>query len=125
MPHHRRVTAQSTTSSIPHPDLIQAVLDGKTVQVTPNEDGWTDMEPSVAIQTLVRSAPGLRFRLKPKAVVSWLPVIRQQEGVAVGNVYVDRDRIPRELPAGPVVKLIRLELDPNTLEPVSVSAEAP
>ena len=114
-----------TTPNIPHADLIQAVLDGKTVQVTPNEDGWTDMEPSIAIQTLIRSAPGLKFRLKPKSVVSWLPVVKQKEGVAVGNVYVDRDRVPRELPAGPVVKLIRLELDPNTFEPVSATAEQP
>jgi hypothetical protein len=124
MTHHRQVSAPNNPP-IPHADLIQAVLDGKTVQVTPNEDGWTDMEPSIAIQTLVRSAPGLKFRLKPKAVVNWLPVVKQKEGVAVGNVYLDRDRVPRELPAGPVVKLIRLELDPNTLEPTSVTAEQP
>ncbi|HEY1230321.1 MAG TPA: hypothetical protein VGF26_23680 [Ramlibacter sp.] len=101
------------------------MLDGRTVQVTPNDDGWTDMDPSIAIQTLVRAAPGLKFRLKPRAVVSWLPVVRQKEGVAVGNVYVDRDRVPRELPSGPVVKLIRLELDPNTCEMVSATAEQP
>ena len=113
------------TSPIPHADLVQAVLDGQTVQVTPGEDGWTDMDPAIAIQTLVRAAPGLKFRLKPRSLVSWLPVVKQKEGVAVGNVYVDRDRVPRELPSGPVVKLIRLELDPNTLEPMGVSAEQP
>ncbi|HZY20230.1 MAG TPA: hypothetical protein VFE82_17300 [Ramlibacter sp.] len=110
---------------IPNADLIQAVLDGKVVQVTPNEDGWTDMEPGAAIVTLVRAAPGLRFRVKPRAVVNWLPVVRHEsEGAALGNVYVDRGLIPRELPSGPVVKVIRLELDPNTLEPVSVRTES-
>ena len=36
-------------------EMIQAVLNGQVIQVTPNEgDGWTDMDPSVAITTLVR-----------------------------------------------------------------------
>lgn len=110
--------------NIPNADLIRAVLDGQVVQVTPNEDGWTDMDPAVAVATLVRSAPGLKFRLKPRSLVEWLPVYRGKDGRAgLGNVYVDRSRVPRELPAGPVVKVIRLELDADTLEPVSVTAE--
>ena len=113
--------------NIPNPELIQAVLHGQVVQVTPNNDeGWTDMDPSIAVATLVRNAPGLRFRLKPKMLVSWLPIYRHaQNGAGIGNVYVDRDRVPRELPAGPVVKFIRLELDAQTLEPVSVTTESP
>jgi hypothetical protein len=110
--------------NIPNAELIRAVLDGQIVQVTPNEDGWTDMDPSIAVATLVRAAPGLKFRLKPNSIVHWLPVYRHKDGAAgLGNVYVDRNRIPRELPAGPVVKLIRLELDAETLEPISASAE--
>lgn len=108
---------------IPNAELIRAVLDGQVVQVTPNEDGWTDMDPTVAVATLVRAAPGLKFRLKPRSLVQWLPVYRGKEGAGLGNVYVDRSRIPRDLPAGPVVKVLRLELDAETLEPVSVSAE--
>jgi len=112
--------------NIPNADLIRAVLEGQVVQVTPNEDGWTDMDPSVAIATLVRAAPGLKFRLKPRSLVHWLPVYRDgARGAGVGNVYVDRGKVPRELPAGPVVKLIRLELDADTLEPVSVTTELP
>ncbi|TFZ07660.1 hypothetical protein [Ramlibacter humi] len=112
-----------TLKDIPNADLIRAVLDGQVVQVTPNDDGWTDMDPAVAVATLVRGAPGLKFRLKPRSLVHWLPVYRGKDGVGVGNVYLDRSRIPRELPAGPVVKVIRLELDAGTLEPLSVTAE--
>jgi hypothetical protein len=109
---------------VPNAELIRAVLDGQVVQVTPNEDGWTDMDPTVAVATLVRAAPGLKFRLKPRSVVQWLPVYRSgKDGAGLGNVYVERSRIPRELPAGPVVKVIRLELDAESLEPVSVTAE--
>jgi hypothetical protein len=111
---------------VPNAELIRAVLDGQVVQVTPNDDGWTDMEPSVAVATLVRSAPGLKFRLKPRTLVHWLPVVRHaKNGPGLGNVYVDRDRVPRELPSGQVVRLIRLELDPNTLEPLGVTTEEP
>ncbi len=111
--------------NIPNAELIQAVLNGQVVQVTPNEDdGWTDMDPSVAVTTLVRAAPGLKFRLKPQTLVHWLPVYRhERDGAGIGNVYVDRSRVPRELPAGPVVKLLRLELDAETLEPISVTSE--
>ncbi|TFZ06103.1 hypothetical protein EZ313_05510 [Ramlibacter henchirensis] len=110
-------------TNVPNADLIRAVLDGQVVQVTPNEDGWTDMDPSVAVATLVRAAPGLKFRLKPRTIVEWLPVFKGKDGAGLGNVYVDRSRIPRELPAGPVVKVIRLELDAESLEPLSATAE--
>jgi hypothetical protein len=110
-------------TNVPNADLIRAVLDGQVVQVTPNEDGWTDMDPSVAVATLVRAAPGLKFRLKPRTIVEWLPVFKGKDGAGLGNVYVDRSRIPRELPAGPVVKVIRLEVDAESLEPLSVTAE--
>lgn len=112
-----------TSKDIPNADLIRAVLDGQVVQVTPNDDGWNDMDPAVAVATLVRSAPGLKFRLKPRSLVHWLPVYRGKEGIGVGNVYLERSRIPRELPAGPVVRVIRLELDLATLEAVSATAE--
>ena len=109
--------------NIPNAELIRALLDGQVVQVTPNEDGWTDMDPTVAVATLVRAAPGLKFRLKPRSLVQYLPVYRGKDGAGLGNVYVDRNRIPRELPAGPVLKVLRIELDAGTLEPVSVRAE--
>lgn len=119
-------TPDPVNAKIPNADLIQAVLDGQVVQVTPNEDGWTDMDPAVAVATLVRSAPGLKFRLKPRSLVHWLPVYRDDRtGAGIGNVYIDRERVPRELPAGKVVKLIRLELDADTLEPLSVTGELP
>ena len=109
--------------NIPNAELIRAVLDGQVVQVTPNDDGWTDMDPAVAVATLVRSAPGLKFRLKPHSIVEWIPIYRGKDGAGLGNLYVDRSRIPRDLPAGPVVKVIRLELDAQSLEPVSVTSE--
>ncbi|HYF19032.1 MAG TPA: hypothetical protein VEA40_14275 [Ramlibacter sp.] len=111
--------------NIPNAELIRAVLDGQVVQVTPNDDGWTDMDPAVAVATLVRAAPGLRFRLKPRTSVNWLPVYRGEEGPMLGNVYIDRDRVPRQLPAGPVLRILRVELDPDTLEPLAVTSEAP
>jgi hypothetical protein len=112
---------------IPNAELIRAVLDGQVVQVTPGDDaGWTDMDPGVAVATLVRAAPGLRFRLKPRSLVHWLPVVRNSHGeTSLGNVYVDRKLVPRALPAGEVVRLLRIELDAGTLEPVSVTTEVP
>ncbi|HYD76031.1 hypothetical protein [Ramlibacter sp.] len=119
------MNASPVKPNIPNAELIQAVLNGQVVQVTPNDDdGWTDMDPTVAVATLVRSAPGLKFRIKPQTLVHWLPVYRNaREGAGIGNVYVDRSRVPRELPAGPVVKLLRLELDSESLEPISVTSE--
>lgn len=113
--------------SIPNAELIQAVLDGHTVQVSTGDSGhWTDMDPHVAVTTLVRAAPGLRFRRRPQALVAWLPIYRhEKEGVGIGNVYLDRSHVPRELPAGPVVRLLRLELDAQTLDSVSAVCEAP
>lgn len=117
---------EALSPSVPNAELIRAVLDGEVVQVTPNDDGWTDMDPSVAVATLVRAAPGLKFRRKPRPVVSWLPVVRHpREGPLLGNVYADRGQVPRELPSGPVARLLRIELDPATLEPLSVRTEAP
>lgn len=114
-------------ASIPNAELIRAVLDGQVVQVTPNEDGWTDMDPGVAVATLVRAAPGLRFRLKPRPLVRWLPLARQPgEGtVEVGPVYSDPSEVPADLGRAPVERLLRLEIDPVTLEPVSVRSERP
>jgi hypothetical protein len=113
--------------SIPNAELIQAVLDGHTVQVSTGDSGhWTDMDPNVAVTTLVRAAPGLRFRRKPQALVAWLPVYRtDQEGTGIGNVYLDRSHVPRELPAGPVVRLLSLELDAQTLDSVTAAIETP
>ena len=113
--------------SIPNAELIQAVLDGHVVQVTTGDAGhWTDMDPNVAVTTLVRAAPGLRFRRKPHALVAWLPVYRNdKDGVGIGNVYLDRSHVPRELPTGPVVRLLRLELDAQTLDSVTAVSEAP
>jgi hypothetical protein len=114
------------SSTIPNAELIQAVLDGHVVQVTPGDGHWTDMDPNVAVATLVRAAPGLRFRRKPQALVAWVPIYRhEKEGVGLGNVYLDRAHVPRELPTGPVVRLVRLELDPNTLDAVTAVSEAP
>ena len=112
--------------NVPNAELIQAVLNGEVVQVTPNDDGWSDMDPTVAVATLVRAAPGLKFRIKPRSLVHWLPVYRhEREGAGLGNVYLDRERVPRQLPAGPVVKLLRVELDADTLEPLSLTSEEP
>lgn len=110
---------------IPNADLIRAVLDGQVVQVTPNDDGWTDMDPTVAVATLVRAAPGLKFRLKPRSLVHWLPVVKDKHhNATLGNVYVDRKQVPKALPSGEVVRLVRLEIDADSLEPVSVTSEA-
>ena len=117
--------AQALATTVPNAELIQAVLDGQIVQVTPNEDGWTDMDPGVAIATLVRAAPGLRFRRKPQPVVRWLPLARTPgDGtVEVGPVYADTSEVPADLGGVPVLRLLRLELDPLTLEPLSVRCE--
>ena len=121
-----RTISGMATPSIPNAELIQAVLDGHVVQVTPGDGHWTDMDPGVAVATLVRAAPGLRFRRKPETLVAWLPIYRHEtNGLGIGNVYLDRTHVPRELPTGPVVRLVRLELDPQTLESVTALSEPP
>ncbi len=113
-------------ASIPNADLIQAVLDGQVVQVSPGGDhAWTDMDPAVAVTTLVRAAPGLRFRLRPRAVVAWIPLVRTPEGLVPGAPVPSRDDIPQQLPEGPVVRVLRLAFDAFSGEPSGVAAEDP
>ena len=111
------------TKDIPNADLIRAVLDGQVVQVTPGgENAWTDMDPAIAVSTLVRAAAGLRFRLRPRSVVAWIPLLRTPEGLVPGTPVPTREEIPAHLPEGPVARVLRLEFDAYTGEPAGVRA---
>ncbi|MBK0391885.1 hypothetical protein [Ramlibacter algicola] len=111
------------TKDIPNADLIRAVLDGQVVQVTPGGDhAWTDMDPAIAVSTLVRAASGLRFRLKPRSVIAWIPLLRTPEGLVPGAPVPTREEIPAHLPEGPVARVLRLEFDAYSGEPAGVRA---
>jgi hypothetical protein len=114
--HYRRVP-----DPVPNADLIRAVLEGQVVQVSPGGDTWTDMDPAIAVATLVRAASGLRFRLKPHSVVAWIPLVRTSHGLVPGAPVPTREEIPARLPEGPVARVLRLEFDAYSGEPAGVT----
>jgi hypothetical protein len=108
----------SQPEPIPHADLIRAVLDGKTVQW--EEDGqWLSYKSGDdAICDLVRNPSRFGYRLKPEPVVSWHAVF--------SNGFVEQGyAAKREIPDCACRKVLRLELDPDTLDVLSARAEAP
>lgn len=116
--------------TVPQADLIRAVLDGKPVQwqrVDHPEDAWADMpSPAGTLVALVMSRDR-RFRLKPESVVRWGVVYRAEDfpgTICIVHVYFEADA--REDAKGKQsAKVLRIELDPDTLDVISATTEAP
>jgi hypothetical protein len=120
---------------IPHADLIRAVLDGKVVQFKNTAD-WNDVPQGlpgvVFIAHHVQATPNFEWRLKPEPVVRWTTVHRNGEGdvvYACWGHWSDRTaavkHIQRSTAEGMACKLVRIELDPDTLDIISCRTEAP
>lgn len=113
-------------NTIPHADMIRAVLDGKVVQArTADGKGWYDLGGTAADIAYICNYPsvaqdgGPRFRLKPKSSVSWHPVWRPGH---VGFGFATKWELLRDSEENMYAsdfKVLRLELDSETLEVIS------
>lgn len=109
---------------IPNKELIQAVLDGKTVQRGDAGGGWHDFENArQAIGVMVQN-PQDPFRLKPVPIVRWQPVFKQAK--VLGSTFIRREVAVASLWGHePAWQIRRIELDPETLEVISSKDETP
>lgn len=100
--------------TIPHADLIRAVLDGKTVQWRNNKQWgaiWLDYQsPSVAIQDMAADVdPDCAFRLKPEPRCVW--ALFYADGMPSGT-YESQPMRPQDWRG----TMLRHEFDPDTGE---------
>jgi len=116
---------------IPHAGLIRAVLDGKTVQ-NYWQGKWQDLKPATrAVQFLLQWNPDDGpVRVKPDSIVRWMVVDLTKNGeVLVGDAQRNRTVAyddAHESMRDPGVKLagvLRVELDPETLDVVKAETE--
>lgn len=115
-------------SNIPNADLIRAILDGKTVQRRyPGVGEWTDAHPATAIQSLASGGgSAYEFRLKPEPLVLWHTVHRNKHtGLYVGGGFNNNKEVARDYAQRNNGKLLRLELDAETLDVISARTEEP
>lgn len=118
---------------IPHANLIRAVLDGKTAQFR-RSGRWCDM-PSTA-RTVADLATWSEYstalRIKPYAVVRWHPILKMPGGslvIASGRISKKDASDPHSFPrdqwnsADKLVGVLRIELDPDTLQVVTAETE--
>jgi hypothetical protein len=139
-------TSVDKPKSIPHADLIRAVLDGKVVQIQFEDGVWREYDPTRLIGWLVN--PGARqpkFRLKPEPVVRYIPIFDTISGISVivGNTELPGNTAGQQcntkayaiealhpndaqlMRGGKHGKVLRLELDPDTLDVIDARTEAP
>lgn len=93
--------------TIPHADLIRAVLDGKTVQWAyshRDRDLWQDLNAVSAIIELTKDTDAYIFRLKPEPRCVWS--CHDKNG----------DHWFAVKPKGGADTILRHEFDPNTGE---------
>lgn len=110
-----------------HADLIQAVLDGEALQWKQPGGQWAEPERNHAIFLLAGPMNDKVWRVKPDNVVAWAPVCKADfdDKHFIGNTCTRREFVPKRVCGGPVVKVLCIELDPDTLEVVSAKTEAP
>lgn len=131
-PHERDLVKEVPGISdpmIPHAAMIRSVLDGKTVQREVRDGYWVSMNanPLIAIEGIV-TQPDFNYRIKPEPAVSWCACFKEADGrVWWGDPFDDRAVAARVLSQRniPDAKLLRIELDPDTLEVISAKTEAP
>lgn len=104
--------------TIRNKDLIQAVLDGKTVEYSyggDHVDVWFPAKGDHAIRILSDGNSLIRrFRLKPEPLVVKVTLFPN------GSIEVTRPLGSMKFPT-----TVGLELDPETLEVLSATTEAP
>lgn len=124
-----------------HVEYIQAVLEGKVVQQRGDIGVFFDLphdDPMSAIAQIAVS-PTAEFRIKPDVLVRWIPVVRMTGGTPVipgarvdkaaasfrGNYNATATRGTEWQSHDTLVKVIRLEINPDTLEVINHRTEAP
>lgn len=133
-----RLLALTDKPSIPHADLIRAVLDGKVVQRLTAEgpDQWgTYTDPKHAIKELCDPFfSDSTFRLKPEPVKHWHPTWRAREGnngTYIGSAWVRKEyalqgwEADNGGPGVPPDAVICIKQDPDTLDVISAKTEMP
>lgn len=105
----------------PHADLIIAWANGAVIQALDTiTNHWEDVR-----------TPGWsgsrRYRIKPTNVVRWLPVMQMPaKSVVVGWGVTSKDCAGSQTDAATELKaVLRIEINPDTLELVSATMEAP
>lgn len=135
-------------NSIPNADLIRAVLDGKTVQfrepaipdLNKAAGEWKNYMSADILETVADLADALRtlspdnaeWRIKPDLFVRWHPVLKMPGGSTViisGRISKKDASNPYNFPRGEwnqndkLVGVLRIELDPDTLDVVKAETE--
>lgn len=116
-------------NSIPHADLIRAVLDGMVVQVgyntgSGNSVEWEDGQPCEIIAEMVTN-PNYAYRLKPEPMIRW---IAAWPGGHLSCARATKEELRTEAGKNEWLegyKCIRLELDPDTLDVIDTRTEEP
>ena len=124
-------------------ELIRAMLDGKVVQFRPiNDAGWPprwytyskkDQDSisilSCLVNDLARNPHAYEFRIKPEALVNWLVVWRSigDSKVRIGDPFPSKGALLNDIENNDLgdggCKIIRLEVDPETLQVISATTE--
>jgi hypothetical protein len=115
-------SAPANPDPIPRRHLVTAVLDGKTVQWKrePSDD-WEDLpNPKGALICILMERNAVR--LKPDPVERYTGITKEGN---FGAPYASRDAACRDTDYGPVKKVLRVELDPDTLAVITAVTEAP
>jgi hypothetical protein len=111
---------------IQHADLIRAVLDGKTLQVTdergvPKKD-WSTFSGPSALRMLI-DYPDRYYRVKPDSTVRYMAVFVNGD---LGPPRASKDlafSAANKTWGDGLAKVLRIELDPDTLDVVSAKTE--
>lgn len=122
------MTSNNKPNALRYEDLIRAVLNGKSVQYrrTGAVGEWYDTEDTLGnvIISLVQNSryDTFEYRLKPQPLVKWCAIQRdsQRNALVLGKLH--REAAAED--AG-TVRVLRLELDPDTLDVISATTEAP
>lgn len=104
---------------IMHHDLMLAALGGRVIQWRRESSQWVDCtDARSAVRCLVSGDDSFEYRVKPESIVSWHQVFR---GGKIGEGWIERADVE-----GPnAFKVLRIELDPDTLDVIEARTEAP
>jgi hypothetical protein len=113
--------------AIPHADLIRAVLDGKTVQYRPgSSDEWVDLEPLGFFDHVANHRHEYMYRIKPGLLELWIGLGDVVGGYVLRTMlHNKRDGVLSDKYIFPIKRLVRIELDPDTLAVINCTTEAP
>lgn len=113
--------------SIPNADLIRAVLDGKTVQRKMQPSGAWDTYALArdALADLISYGDAYEWRFKPEPVVLWGAVWHKWDYTLANIEDNSREAAAVRAKHEKDGKVLRIELDPDTLAVISATTEAP